>query len=118
MMLVTIFLLIGVILGLRFKVFILVPAIVLALSVVTVNGVAVQEGAWQLVGTMALVATFLQLGFVGGSILRHITSRTRAADHGMTSVAASTEVPSSGRQLRNFTGSSNRFEAGKQLRQV
>lgn len=116
-MLNTIFLLIGVILGLRFKVFILVPAIVLALAVVTVNGAAVQEGAWQLVGTMALVATFLQLGFVGGSVLRHITSRTRATDHGVASVPASTEVSSSD-QLRNFTGSSNRFEASKQLRQV
>jgi hypothetical protein len=65
---------------------------------------------------MALVATFLQLGFVGGSILRRVISRTRAADHG-TASPASTEVPSSG-QLRDFTGSSNRFEASKQLRQV
>lgn len=89
-MFVTIFLLIGVILGLRFKAFTLVPAIVVALAVVTVNGVAVQEGAWQLVGTMALVATCLQLGFVGGSIF----SWTRAADHGTASAPASTEASS------------------------
>ena len=62
----------GAMLGLRFKVFVLVPAIGLALAVVAVNGIGVQDGVWRLVGTFVVVATFLQLGYVGGNILRFV----------------------------------------------
>jgi hypothetical protein len=60
--------LIGVVLGLRFKVLILIPAIGLALAVVALNGTG--DGTWQLVGTIVVVATSLQFGYVGGSISR------------------------------------------------
>jgi hypothetical protein len=62
--------LVGAVLGLRFKVFILVPAIGLALAVAAVTGIGVGDGVWRLVGTMVVAATLLQLGYVGGSILR------------------------------------------------
>jgi hypothetical protein len=108
--------LIGVVLGLRFKVFILVPAIGLALAMVAVNGAG--DGTWQLVVAMVLVATFLQLGYVGGSILRFCACATRAADHGRASMpTTSTEVSSSG-QSQNLGGASSRFETSKQLRQA
>ena len=102
--------LIGVVLGLRFKVFILVPAIGLALAMVAVNGAG--DGTWPLVGTMVVVATSLQLGYVCGSILQFAT---RAADHGMPTT--STEVSSSG-QSQNLGGASGWFERRKQLRQA
>jgi hypothetical protein len=62
----------GAMLGLRFKVFVLVPAIGLALAVVAVNGIGVEDGVWRIVGTMVVAATFLQLGYVGGGILRFV----------------------------------------------
>ena len=88
--------LIGLVLGLRFKVFILVPAIGLALAMVAVNGAG--DGTWQLVGTMVVVASSLQLGYVGGSILQFGVFATPAADYGRASKpTTSTEVSSSGR---------------------
>jgi hypothetical protein len=106
---------IGLVLGLRFKVFILVPAIGLALAMVAVNGI-VEDGVWWLVGTMVVVATSLQLGYVGGSILRLVICTTGAADHGRASMPTSTEVPSG--ELRNHAGASSRFETSKHLRQA
>ena len=107
---------IGVVLGLRCKVFILVPAFGLALAAVAVNGFIVEEGVWRVIGAMVAVATFLQLGYFGGSILQLVVCATRAADHGGISVPTSTEVSPSG-QLRNRAGASSRFETSKQLRQ-
>jgi len=108
--------LIGVVLGLRFKVFILVPAIGLALAMVAVNGAG--DGTWQLAGTMVLVATFLQLGYLGGVILQFGVCATRTADHGRASMpTTSTEVSSSG-QSQNLGGASSRFETSKHLRQA
>jgi len=108
--------LIGLVLGLRFKVFILVPAVGLALAMVAVNGAG--DGTWQLVGTMVVVASSLQLGYVGWSILQFGVFAIRAADHGRASLpTASTEVSSSG-QLRSLGGASSRFETSKQLRQA
>ena len=108
--------LIGVVLGLHFKGLILLPAVGLALIVVAVNGAG--DGTWQLVGTMAVVATSVQLGYVGGSIWQFGVCATRAADHARPSMpTTSTEVSSSG-QLRNLGGPSSRFETRKQLRQA
>ena len=109
--------LIGVVLGLRCKVFILVPAIGLALAAVAVNGLVVEAGVWRVVGAMVVVATLLQLGYFGGSILQLFVCATRAADRGKASVPISTEVSPSG-QLRNRAGASSRFERSKQLRQA
>jgi hypothetical protein len=111
-------LLIGAALGLRFKVFILVPVIGLALAMVAVNGAG--DGTWQLVVTMVVVATFLQLGYLGGSILQSAVCAGRAADQ-RASTPTSTEIPSGQLrtgQLRNRAGASSRFEASKQLRQA
>jgi hypothetical protein len=108
--------LIGLVLGLRFKVLILVPALGLALAMVAVNG-KVEDGVWPLVGTMVEAAIFLQLGYVGGSILHFVIGASRVAHHSGTSTRTSPEVPPSG-QLRNRGGASSRFESSKQLRQA
>jgi hypothetical protein len=85
--------LIGVSLGLRFTVLILVPAIGLALALVAANGIVAEEGIWRLVSSMVVVATFVQLGYLGGNVLRSVIFGARAADHGSTSMPTSTEVP-------------------------
>src|SRR6266849_7948064 len=89
--------LIGVILGLRFKVIVLVPAFGLALALIAVSGIVMEEGVWRPVSTTVAVVTFLQLGYICGSILRIAFYRTRVADHGRASTPASTEVSRSGR---------------------
>jgi hypothetical protein len=109
--------LIGGVLGLRFKVFILIPTIVLALALVAANGVVVEEGILRLVGTMVVVATSIQLGYLGGSILQSVTCGTDAADHSRDSTRTSTEVAPVG-QSRNLGGASSRFETSKQLRRA
>jgi hypothetical protein len=109
--------LIGVVLGLRFKVLILIPIIGLALGMVAVHGIAVEDGVWWLVGKMVVVATFLQLGYVGGSILQFGVCATRAGNGRASVSTTSTAAPSSG-QSQKLGGASGRFEASKQLRQA
>src|SRR5580693_2651043 len=95
--------LIGGVLGLRFKVFILVPVIGSALVVAVVDGIVIEEGVWRLVSTMVVVAASLQLGYLGGSILRFVTCAMRPADQNSAPVLTSTEGSPSG-HLRNCGG--------------
>jgi hypothetical protein len=67
---VTISILFGIALGLRFKFLILVPTIGASLATVAINGILRGEANWRLVVTMVVVATFLQLGYVAGCVLR------------------------------------------------
>jgi uncharacterized membrane protein len=60
--------LLGAAFGLRFGVLILVPVIALELAIVAINGIAIGENVWRLAIAMSLVATFSQLGYLGGSI--------------------------------------------------
>ena len=82
----TISFLVGAVLGLNFRVWILVPATGLALILVVLNGVVVKEGISQLVGAMTLASTLLQLGYIGGSILQFVTSAARVTDHGEAAI--------------------------------
>ncbi len=83
--------LIGAVLGLRFKVLVLVPVMVFALAIVAVDGIARGDSVWQLVAAMVVVATSVQLGFLGGSAV----SAWRAAGHGGISVPTSARVSGS-----------------------
>jgi hypothetical protein len=67
----------GAVLGLRFKVLVLVPAIGLASAVVAVDGIGLQDGVWRVAGMIVVVATFLQLGYLGGSILQFVICAMR-----------------------------------------
>jgi hypothetical protein len=79
--------LVGVVLGLRFNLFVLVPTIGLALTMVAVIGMARGDGGWSLVATMVVVTTFLQLGYIGGSVL------APAIDHDRASIPTSAGRP-------------------------
>ena len=68
----------GAVLGLRYKVLILAPAITFAL--VFVVGFAREAGIWWIALDMVVVTTALQLGYLGGSALastQHRVDRSR-----------------------------------------
>jgi hypothetical protein len=61
--------LLGVWLGLTFRVFILVPAALLALATLAGSGAASDAGAfWMIVLDIAVIAA-MQTGYIGGSVL-------------------------------------------------
>jgi hypothetical protein len=80
--------LVGALLGLRFRVFILVPAITFALALVIGVGVAREAGIWWIALEMVVVATALQLGYLGGSAF----AATRAT-HSGEELQTSAEMP-------------------------
>jgi hypothetical protein len=80
----TIGILVGTLFGLRFKVFVLVPVIVLAWAIIAVIGVANGYGGWKLAAALTIIAISIQMGYLCGSALCSLartawTSRERAA---------------------------------------
>jgi hypothetical protein len=67
----------GAVLGLRYKVLILAPAIMFAL--VFVVGLAREAGIWWIALDMVVVTTALQLGYLGGSALAAALAAARSA---------------------------------------
>lgn len=74
--------LIGAVLGLRFKMFILVPVTSFALAIVAGGGFARGDGFLWIAAAMVLVATFVQLGYLGMSAF----GAWRATSHGGVSM--------------------------------
>jgi hypothetical protein len=62
--------LIGTLLGLRFKVLILVPAIALCSPVTLAIGLAHNDSVWFILFDTVLAATTLQVGYLTGAIIR------------------------------------------------
>ena len=69
----------GAVLGLRYKVLILAPAITFALVFVTGVGFAREAGIWWIALDMVVVTTALQLGYLGGSALAAARSAASSA---------------------------------------
>jgi hypothetical protein len=65
-------LLVGALLGLRFRVTIVVPATFMAVAIVTVNGMAHGDGAAAIALAVVVVAASLQVGYLAGAVLRAI----------------------------------------------
>jgi hypothetical protein len=63
-------LLVGAALGLRFSVFILIPAICFALIIAAIDGIAGGHEVWWIASTMVIVATSIQVGYIGGVVVR------------------------------------------------
>jgi hypothetical protein len=74
----TISFVVGVVLGLKFKVLILVPAIGFAAAIISAGGVANGESIWHLTLAVAVAAISVQVGYLGGTVLRHILDAARA----------------------------------------
>jgi hypothetical protein len=61
---------IGAALGLRFRIFVLLPVILLGLFVCTAIGLAQGTAIWSITLTSVIGATCLQLGYLGGALLK------------------------------------------------
>jgi hypothetical protein len=72
-------LLTGILLGMRFKVLVLVPALALAIGAVLAGGVAHQEDAGAIALAMLIAAVGLQLGYLGGLSVNHALTVMRVA---------------------------------------
>jgi len=81
--------LVGAVLGLRFKVLVLVPVICVALAIVLVDGIARGDGLWWLALAMIVITTSLQLGYILGNVVRFAMGAARAPNHGKVSMPTS-----------------------------
>ena len=67
----------GAVLGLRYKVFILLPASTSVLVCVIGIGVARGAGIWRIAPDVIVATTALQLGYVGGSAFAAVRERRK-----------------------------------------
>jgi len=74
-MLLVVIMLAGALLGLRFKVLVLVPAIIIGSAATFWYGIAHQDSLWCTSLMTALAITVLQLGYLGGAIISGKSSR-------------------------------------------
>jgi len=77
MMLAITTMLIGALLGQRFKVLILLPAIVIGSAAIFAFGMAHSNGLWSILLATAFTITALQLGYLGGSVIRFVIAEAR-----------------------------------------
>jgi hypothetical protein len=73
--------LVGAVLGLRFKMLVLVPVLCGALAFIVIGGIAGGDTLWRLAFTMIVFATVLQMGYFLGNVIRLVTGAARASDH-------------------------------------
>ena len=78
MTLVTMAALIGAILGLRYKVLILVPAFVISSVAIFGTGMARSDSPSSILLTVFLAITALQMGYMAGALICSIVAKTRA----------------------------------------
>jgi hypothetical protein len=78
--------LVGAVLGLRFKVFVLVPVICIALAIVAVDGVARGDELWRLAISMIVIATALQVGYILGIVTQFVMASGRSTHHSTVSL--------------------------------
>jgi len=62
--------LVGAALGLRFKVFVLVPATAVALGIVAVGQIAYGQSLGRIAIAMIAIAASIQIGYIGGIVIR------------------------------------------------
>jgi len=76
--LVTAAILIGAIFGMRFRVFVLVPIILISSTVIFGTGIAQGTNPWATLLAALLVITALQIGYLTGATVYFVVARTRA----------------------------------------
>jgi hypothetical protein len=85
--------LIGAVLSLRLNVFVLIPVTCAALMIVAVGEAARGDSLWYIAGTMVLVATALQLGYLGGSALLVVAGSRRVSNRSSEEMSARMSRP-------------------------
>jgi putative Ca2+/H+ antiporter (TMEM165/GDT1 family) len=78
----------GILLSLRFNVIILIPGIFLALLIAAFCGVTQGQGIWSTLGTIVVVATAVQLGYLVGTIAPIGSSANRLSNRRRESIAS------------------------------
>ena len=61
---------VGIVLGLRYKVFVLVPAVSLAIMFAVMSGIARGDRVWSILLAMAILGTAVQFGYLAGIMIR------------------------------------------------
>ena len=79
--------LVGAALGQRFKVVVLMPAMVIVPGIWIVTGIAHAQSAWAIILMVATAATCLQIGYFVGIGFRHVLS-TRSSSLASPATAA------------------------------
>jgi len=88
MMLVMTALLTGALLGLRFKAFILVPAVVIGSATVLIVGIARSDSIWPTLLATVLAITALQVGYLSGAVVHFSIAKARGREDSARSIAA------------------------------
>jgi hypothetical protein len=70
--------LLGAVLGMRFKVLILIPAIAFALLTIFAGGIGTGDSLWAALSAAVLASICLQIGYLGGTVTRHTMALARA----------------------------------------
>jgi hypothetical protein len=70
--------LVGAVLGLRFKLVVLVPAIGFACAIIAAYGLGHDNSAWWLALAMIVITASIQVGYLGGFILRSVAKQVGA----------------------------------------
>jgi hypothetical protein len=86
-------LLLGALLGARFTVYMLVPAICLVLAFVVLAGLVHGDDFWSLAICAGLATVGMQLGYVAGTFIPLILSSRRAHKYRLTSDVGDQIVP-------------------------
>jgi len=81
-------LLMGMLLGQRFKVLVLVPTIGLSIIVTTLVGIAGGASSGEVVLASIAVGTGLQIGYLAGTFVRHLLTPTGSTRLGTPSLGA------------------------------
>jgi hypothetical protein len=82
-------LLVGMVLGQRFKVLVLLPTIAVAVLVTTGTGLVHADSGWSIVMMAAATAASLQVGYLAGVTIRHMLAVARASKLPATSLRGS-----------------------------
>lgn len=81
--------LVGAVLGLRFKVLVLLPAIAICLASIAAGSLALAIGPWRALTAMIVATIALQMGFLAGSGIRLFVAGGRSWAARQPSAAAS-----------------------------
>jgi hypothetical protein len=73
----------GMLLGLRFNVFVLVPAIVLAITMITLSDIARRQSISTIIITTLATVVLLEIGYLGGRLLNVATESPLAVAMGI-----------------------------------
>ena len=85
--------LLGAAFGLRFKVLVLFPLIAAEFAIAALNGIAIGESVAQHALVMVLVATSIQLGYLGAAVFLPLIGAARSTPYDKAPLSAGASRP-------------------------